>query len=82
MDTIAKPWMEPGLPPLPKLDDSEWMQVRIYQGMTPYQRWEQAAGLREMAGQLRKSALKKAHPEWSEPELEAAVREFLGSAGT
>jgi Rv0078B-related antitoxin len=82
MSKFVNPWMDPNLPPIQPLDASELMQVRIYQLMTPYQRWEQAAGLREMAGRLKKAALKRSHPDWSEAELDAAVLEFFLRAHT
>jgi hypothetical protein len=82
MNKFGKPWLDPNLPPLPPLDESELRQIRIYQSMTPYQRWMQAAALREMAGRLRRAALKRDHPEWTDAELDKAVLEFFLNANT
>ena len=70
------------LPPLPPLTDSEWRQIEIYRSMTPFQRWEQAVRLREMAGGIRKMALRRSHSDWTETELDEAVRDFFVHATT
>jgi hypothetical protein len=36
MDPREKPWLDPNLPPLPPFDKAEWIQIRMFQAMTPY----------------------------------------------
>lgn len=82
MDTSAKPWLDPSLPPLPPFDEAEWMQIRMFRAMTPYERWEKALSLRQLVWVIREAAERKLHPEWTEPRIEAAVRDFFIRANT
>lgn len=78
----ARPWLDPSLPTLAPLTESEKLQNDILRKMTPVQRWEQAFKLREMAWAIRKMALRKKHPDWTEAEVEGAVRNFFLRATT
>ena len=44
---------------LPPLSEADRRQLEIYRSMTPFQRWEQACKLREMAWEIRSVALRK-----------------------
>ena len=82
MDSREKPWLDPNLPPLPPFDEAEWMQIRLFRAMTPYQRWERALALRETAWSLTAAGMKMRHPQWTESEIEAAVRAHFAHAST
>jgi hypothetical protein len=82
MDAHEKPWLDPARPPLPPFDEAEWMQIRIFRAMTPYQRWERAMALRTMAWKLTQAGMKMRHPELTEDEIETAVRNHFARANT
>lgn len=82
MKADSRPWLDPALPPLPPFNDAEIRQLDLYRSMTPFQRWEQAVKLREMAWGIRLMSLKRKHPEWTPAELDSAVREFFVHATT
>jgi hypothetical protein len=53
------------------------MQVAAYRRMTPEDKLEQALALYWSARRLKAEALRQRHPEWSEAEVEARVREMF-----
>jgi hypothetical protein len=82
MDTRDKPWLDPSKPPLPPFDEAEWMQIRLFRAMTPYERWEKALSLRQLVWAIREAAERKQHPDWTESQIDAAVRKFFLHANT
>lgn len=61
--------------------EMDWEQIRIFQALTPAQKLHAAWRLFESAQQLKAAALRAAHPDWTEAEIRAAVREaFLYAA--
>jgi len=82
MDTREKPWLDPGLPPLPPFDEAEWMQIRMFRAMTPYERWEKALALRSIAWTLSCAGMKKRHPAMTAEEIESAVKDHFSRATT
>ncbi|MBS3917635.1 MAG: hypothetical protein KG012_01980 [Deltaproteobacteria bacterium] len=53
------------------------IQEKIYQSMTPEQKLRIALQLYSSARQLKAAALRHAHPDWTEKELQEKVREFF-----
>ncbi len=45
--------------------------------MSPAERWQQAAQLYWMARRLRAAQERSLHPDWTEPQIEARVREIF-----
>jgi hypothetical protein len=50
---------------------------RILRAMTPAQKLRAAARLYQSARRLKAAALRAQHPEWSEAEIQEAVREIF-----
>ena len=50
-------------------------QIEIYRRMSPARRLELGMGLNRAAREMKAAALRVQHPEWSEPQVLAAVRE-------
>jgi hypothetical protein len=57
------------------MDDG--VQLRILRAMTPEQKLEAAMCLYWSARDLKAAALRGQHPEWSEEEVQRAVREIF-----
>ena len=57
-------------------------QLRILRAMTPAQKIRAAERLIESARQLKAAAIHSEHPEWTEEEVWAAVREVFIRART
>jgi len=53
------------------------IQEKIYQSMTPEQKLKISLQLYFSARQLKTAALRNAHPDWTEKELQEKVREFF-----
>ncbi len=53
------------------------LQEKIYQSMTPDQKLRIALQLYFSARRFKIAALRHAHPDWTEKELEEKVREFF-----
>lgn len=53
------------------------LQEKIYQSMTPEKKLKIALQIYSSARQLKKAALRHAHPDWTEKELKEKVREFF-----
>ena len=52
-------------------------QLRILRAMTPAQRYQIMVDLYNYARELKTAGIKMQHPEWTEEEVEAAVREVF-----
>jgi hypothetical protein len=63
-------------------DEVKKMRTAIYQRMSYAERWRQAVALRETAWTMKKAAVKYAHPEWSDAQIEKAVRDIFLYAST
>jgi hypothetical protein len=59
------------------MDMDDGVQLRILRAMTPEQKLEAAMRLYWSARGLKAAALRARHPEWSEEELQRAVREIF-----
>ena len=57
------------------------MQCQIYARQTPEEKLRTAHRLYLTARSLKEAALKQAHPEWSESQIQKAVREAFMFAG-
>ncbi|NLI32908.1 MAG: UPF0223 family protein [Deltaproteobacteria bacterium] len=57
-------------------------QIRIFRSMTPEQKLRLASRLHYSARQLKASALRHQHPDWSEEEIADVTREIFFNAGT
>jgi hypothetical protein len=57
-------------------------QINAYKKMSPTQKLLLAAELWHLARELKRSGLKQQHPEWSEEQIEAKVREIFLNART
>ena len=62
------------------MTEAERIQIEGYRAMTPGRKLELAAGLRQFAWEIKASGLRRSHPEWSEAEVQAAVREIFRRA--
>ena len=51
------------------------IQLRIVQAMTPEQKLKAAQRLWESAWQLKAAAIRTDHPEWTEEQVQCAVRD-------
>lgn len=49
-------------------------QILIYRRMTPDQKWQAALRLSSSARELKAAAVRSSHPEWTEDQVQAAVR--------
>lgn len=57
-------------------------QIEIYRRMPPEKRWELAAQLYWTARELKASALRAEHPDWTESQVAAEVRRLFLHART
>jgi hypothetical protein len=57
--------------------DTHPVQTAIYQKMTPQQKYDVMCSLIDTARLMKKSYLRSLHPEWTEAEINAAVRDWL-----
>ena len=55
--------------------DAEEMQFEIFRRMTPGERWAVAQRLYWSARRLKAAHLRSIHPEWTDAEVERAVKE-------
>jgi hypothetical protein len=62
--------------------DAERRQHEIFREMTPGRRWEQFLALRATAWKLKRAGARALHPELSDAEIEAMVREYFLNAKT
>lgn len=49
-------------------------QLEIFRGMTPSERWRAARALYWSARRLKAAYLRKQHPDWSDEQIEQAVK--------
>jgi hypothetical protein len=57
-------------------------QIKIYRGMTPDRRWQEALRLYDFAREFKAAAIRNLHPEWSEQRVRAEVRKVFLYAHT
>jgi hypothetical protein len=50
--------------------------------LTPAQKWAEVNKLRKMAYDLKKAAIRQKHPDWSDDEVNKAVKEIFLYAST
>jgi hypothetical protein len=62
--------------------DAERRQHEIFRAMTPGRRWEQFLALRATAWKLKRAGVKSKHPELTDVQIEAMVREYFLHATT
>jgi hypothetical protein len=62
--------------------DSEAEYIRILRAMTPEQKLRATAALNDLARELKAAGLRSQHPEWTEQQVQAAVREMFLHART
>ncbi len=60
----------------------EQIRTQIYVAMTPAEKWTEFCRLRELAWALKKAGLKAQNPDWTDQELEEAVRKIFLYAST
>ncbi len=60
--------------------DGEAEYIRILRAMTPEQKLRAAEGLYDSARALKADVLRADHPDWSEEQIQSAVREWLSHA--
>ncbi|NUM88687.1 MAG: hypothetical protein HUU37_05750 [Bdellovibrionales bacterium] len=56
---------------------ADGLRAEIYREMPPAKKWEEWMRLREAAWNLKKAGLKAIYPEWSDQEVENAVRKIF-----
>ena len=62
--------------------DADEVQTEIFRRMTPSQRWAAARALYWSAWRLKAAWLRSLHPDWTDAEVQRAVREaFLHVRG-
>ena len=57
-------------------------QLARYRAMTPVERLRQAEGLYWTPRRLRAARVRATHPDWTEAQVEAQVRQVFARAGT
>lgn len=57
------------------------LQDAILRAMTPTEKVAVAEGLRRTAWQFKAAGVRLAHPDWSEQQVQARVREIFANAG-
>lgn len=60
--------------------DAEAEYIRILRAMTPEQKLRAAEGLYDSARELKAAVLRQDHPEWTEAQIDGAVRDWLSHA--
>ncbi|HMN68901.1 MAG TPA: hypothetical protein PKC28_10220 [Bdellovibrionales bacterium] len=53
------------------------LRAEIYRKMSPAKKWEEWMRLREIAWKLKTPGMKAAHPDWSDQDVENAVRKIF-----
>jgi hypothetical protein len=48
-----------------------------YRDFTPAQKWAEVVKLREMAWELKRAMIRQSHPDWSDKQVEDAVRKIF-----
>ncbi|MGB0678330.1 MAG: hypothetical protein ACPGUV_01545 [Polyangiales bacterium] len=79
---LQGPDMPPDVPDRPHLREAERVRWEILRRMTPAERWQAAERLYWSARRLKEAFFRQRHPEWSEDEVQAAVREVFLYART
>lgn len=62
--------------------DAEAQYILALRAMTPEQKLRATAALNDMARELKAAGLRAQHPDWSEAQVGAAVREMFLHART
>ncbi len=62
--------------------DGELEYIRTLRAMTPEQKLLATASLNDLARELKAAGLRGQHPEWSEEQIQTAVREMFLNART
>ena len=57
-------------------------QIKIYKAMTPAQKLDVSINLYQSAKAIKKAAIKKQHPEWSEKKIKKLVNDIFLYART
>ncbi|MBN2144928.1 MAG: hypothetical protein JW774_09920 [Candidatus Aureabacteria bacterium] len=57
--------------------DADKIQNQIYQHMTYAEKWDEVLKLRETAWMMKSAAVREAHPDWSDAQVERAVRDIF-----
>jgi hypothetical protein len=73
-DDLAAPWSLRHTPPVLPDEQIGPDQLAVLRTMTPGQKWEAARRLYWSARRLKAAFLRSEHPEWTEAELDDAVR--------
>jgi len=60
--------------------DGEAEYIRILRAMTPEQKLRAAEGLYDSARDLKAAVLRADHPDWTEEQIQIAVRDWLSHA--
>jgi hypothetical protein len=61
----------------PHVAEAERVQCEIIRKMTPAQKFAIARGLYDTAWEIKRAALRKQHPDWSEEQVLAWVRRIF-----
>ena len=59
------------------MDAPDPRQIERYRAMTPAERWRQAQTMYEAARALRVAQTRSTHPDWSDVQIEAHVRQVF-----
>lgn len=62
--------------------DGELEYIRTLRTMTPEQKLLATASLNDLARELKGAGLRAQHPEWSEEQIQTAIREMFLNART
>jgi hypothetical protein len=62
--------------------DADAEYIRILRAMTPEQKLRATAALNDLARELKSAGLRAQHPDWTEQQVQAAVREMFLHART
>lgn len=57
-------------------------QIEIYRNMTPAERWREAERLRQTAWKMKSAGVRDQHPDWTEEQVMARVRELFQNAAS
>ena len=52
-------------------------QIEIYRAMTPAEKYRQIMQLRAFAWEVKRAGVKSMHPDWTDEQVEAEVREIF-----
>ncbi|MCA9565230.1 MAG: hypothetical protein KC561_17150 [Myxococcales bacterium] len=64
------------------MDEPDDIQIEHFRRMTPAQRLEAAFSLYWSAREMAEAGVRRRHPEWSDSEVDSAVRELFLNART